>query len=541
MALGLLMLLPIIGTVAIAIAPAKQAKWIALGSTTATFVLSVIVALGFDQWTGGGAGGDGFGLTASVPWLSQYGIAIDLGVDSMALMLVLLTTLLMPLCVWGSFTAIKERVREYYAWLVLLEAAMIGVFVAQDLIFFYVCFEFTLVPLYFLIAIYGGENRGKACTKFFIYTFTGSLVALAGLLYVAWQYSVAAGAWSFNIPALTAFAAAELNLHEQSLVMLALLAGFAVKIPLFPLHTWLPLAHTEAPTAGSVILAGVLLKLGTYGLYRFVLPMVPDAVVQYAPAIAVLAIIGILYAGLICWVQTDVKKLVAYSSVSHLGFCVLGLVALNPLGLQGSVLYMINHGLSTGALFFLIGMIYERYHTRDMDQMSGLARRMPIWAFFMIFFVMASVGLPGLNGFVSEVLCLVAAFTASGDNAAYPGVLGPTYAAFAAVGMIVAAMYLLMLAGRIVWGPVKEPTSGHHDNELPPDLTPREIGVLVPLAVLCVALGVYPKPVTDALEPGIERVLAGYPRAVIDHTRGAVASETTPAGLQLVLKEDAGE
>ena len=307
-------------------------------------------------------------------------------------------------------------------------------------------------------------------------------------------------------------------------MLLALLAGFAVKVPLFPLHTWLPLAHTEAPTAGSVILASVLLKLGTYGLYRFVLPMLPAAVIEYAPVIAVVSIVGILYAALVCWVQTDVKKLVAYSSVSHLGFCVLGLFALNILGAQGSVLYMLNHGLSTGALFFLVGMIYERYHTRDMDELGGLAKRMPVWAFFMVFFVLASVGLPGLNGFVSEFLCLVGTFAATADNAAYPGLLGPWFAAVAGLGMIFAAMYLLIMVGKIVFGPLKEPAAtsrGHH--HLPADLTFREIAVVTPLAILCLYIGLQPRPLTDAIQGSIENTLALYPAKV-----NALASAEAP-------------
>ncbi len=408
---------------------------------------------------------------------------------------------------------------------------MIGVFMARDLVFFYICFEFTLIPMYFLIAIWGSGDLARACTKFFLYTFTGSLIALAGLLYVAWQYaesnaviSMIPGstqlarelAWSFDIARLSSFASSQLSTSEQAWVLLALLAGFAVKVPLFPLHTWLPLAHTEAPAAGSVILAGVLLKLGTYGIYRFVLPMVPVAVIEYAPALAIIAIIGIIYAALICWVQEDLKRLVAFSSVSHLGFCVLGLFALNPLGAQGSVLYMINHGLSTGALFFLIGMVYERYHSRDMQAMRGLAKRMPVWAFFMVFFTMSSVGLPGLNGFVSEFLCLIGAFTASPVVADYPGRLGPWYAVAAGAGMIIAAMYLLMMVGKIVFGPLKEPgvaEGAHHGPKLPADLSWREIGVLVPLAVLCVYIGLQPKPLTDATEGSIDKLLAHPPIA----------------------------
>jgi NADH-quinone oxidoreductase subunit M len=529
-----LLLVPLLAAIAIAVAPVRQAKAIALAASLVTFVLSVFVALAFDHWEDGGFGG---GVEAD--WLRVFGITFNMHADAVSLLLVLLTTLLSPLCVAGSFTAITQRVREYYAWLMVLQAAMTGVFLARDLVFFYVCFEFTLVPMYFLIALYGAENRARAATKFFLYTFTGSMITLAGLVFVAWSHRDFTGAWSFDIPTLTAFAARELTVGEQSAVLIALMAGFAVKVPLFPLHTWLPLAHTEAPTAGSVILAGVLLKLGTYGLYRFVLPMVPEAVVTSAPAIAVLAIIGILYAALVCWVQTDVKRLVAFSSVSHLGFCVLGLFALNPLGLQGSILYMINHGLSTGALFFLIGMMYERYHTRDMTALSGLARRMPVWAFFMVFFVLSSVGLPGLNGFVSEFLCLIGAFAASPDAAAYPGVLGPWYAAPAAAGMVLAAMYLLIMVGRIVFGPLKEPAANGHGNghgdeggrRLPADLTWREIGVLAPLAVLCVVIGIQPAPITDALAAPIEAVLADYPSIVRAQATEMAARSGAAAGV----------
>ncbi len=545
---ALLLGIPMAGAVVIMIAPARQAKWIALVATTVTFVLSVILAVAFEHWHDGG-----FGLAGVIPGLGieSIGIRFSFGVDSVSLLLVLLTTLLMPLCVWGSFSAITERVKEYYGWLLVIEAAMIGVFVARDLIFFYICFEVTLIPMYFLIAIWGSSDRARACTKFFIYTFTGSLIALAGLLYVAWQYAeinatfdpqgVAQLLWTFDIAELSSFAAARLNPTEQGWVLLALLAGFAVKVPLFPVHTWLPLAHTEAPAAGSVILAGVLLKLGTYGLYRFVLPMVPDAVVEYAPVIAVISIIGIIYAALICWVQSDLKRLVAFSSISHLGFCVLGLMALNPLGAQGAVLYMINHGLSTGALFFLIGMIYERYHTRDMARIGGLAARMPVWAFFMVFFTLASVGLPGLNGFVSEFLCLIGTFTATADvaTAAYPGRLGPWYAVAAGAGMILAAMYLLMMVGKVVFGPLREPSvqDAAHGTRLPADLSWREIGVLLPLAVLCVYLGFQPSPIIGAAEGSIENTLAAYPARVRQYVADAGDSVTRSAPVFSVVTE----
>jgi NADH-quinone oxidoreductase subunit M len=511
MLLPALLILPLLGALAIVFAPARQAKWIAAATSGLAFVVSIFAAMSFEHWRDGV-----FGLETDQAWLAVFGVTVNMGVDSVGLLLILLTTTLLPLCVFGSFSGITERLKEYYGWLLVLEAAMVGVFLARDLVFFYICFELTLVPMYFLIAVYGSDPRQRLriATKFFIYTFTGSLLTLAGLLYVAWRYAEQAGGWSFDIDALVAFGAAELTGTEQAWVLLAMMIGFGVKVPLFPLHTWLPLAHTEAPAAGSVLLAAVLLKLGTYGMYRFVLPMVPEAVVEYAPFIAVLAIIGILYAALICWVQTDIKRLIAYSSVSHLGFCVLGLFALNPLGGQGAVLYMLNHGLSTGALFFLVGMIYERYHTRDMDQMRGLANKMPVWAFFMVFFVLSSVGLPGLNGFVSEFLCLIAAFTASPDAAVYPGVLGPWYAAVAGLGMIFAAMYLLIMVGKVVFGQLVEPNARdgeHEEHALPADLTLREIGVLAPLAVLCLYIGLQPAPLTDGIEAPIERVLAAYP------------------------------
>ncbi|MFT3683773.1 MAG: NADH-quinone oxidoreductase subunit M [Phycisphaerales bacterium] len=325
------------------------------------------------------------------------------------------------------------------------------------------------------------------------------------------------------------------------------MAGFAVKVPLFPFHTWLPLAHTEAPTAGSVILAGVLLKLGTYAIYSFVLPFVPAAVVHFAPLIATFSIIGIICVGLVCWVQRDVKKLVAYSSVAHLGFCMLGMFALNVTGLKGSVLYMINHGLSTGAIFLCIGMMYERYHTRSMDEIGGLAKKMPIWASFMVFFAMASVGLPMLNGFVSEFMCLMGAWQASDTWAASglpfgtTGVLGPKFAAVAGVGMIIAAIYTLYMVGRVVWGPLRLPGGHGHDHghdagghahdehnesgdeELPTDLSWREIGVLVPLAALCLLLGLYPKPFLSAIDASTQET------ARIVAVSGA-AAPTPPAG-----------
>ncbi len=509
MVLLLLIVIPLICAGLIVFNPREQAKYIAAGGSLVSVVFGVVALAAFD-WGRGNVDQ----MLVNIEWVPALGLNLALGVDSVSLLLIALTVLLGPICVIGSFTAVTENQKTFYAWLLILQSAMVGVFCARDLVLFYICFEFTLIPMYILIAMFGSSNRRKASTKFFLYTFTGSVIALAGFAYIAWQHSVFTGEWSFNMAALGETARA-LSASQQAWVLLALMAGFAVKVPLFPVHTWLPLAHTEAPTAGSVILAGVLLKLGTYGVYKFALPFAPAAVLDYAPFMAVLAIIGIVYAGLICWVQTDIKKLVAYSSVSHLGFCMLGLFAVNSVGVTGSVLYMISHGFSTGALFLMIGMMYERYHTRSMKEVSGLGSKMPVWSTFMVFFVMASVGLPGLNGFVSEIMCLFGTFQSgpwTGEAGVTPGatfgMLGPVFAAFAGTGMIVAAIYLLYMTGKIVWGPMREP-DGHHEHEvLPTDLSAREIGVLLPLAAGCLVFGLYPAPLMKAVEAPVNDTVA---------------------------------
>lgn len=501
--LPVLVLIPLFSGFAVALLPRGRdgivRTW-ALSTSLFVFLLSLLACWQFDFGRGATTQ-----LQFAAPWIEPLGVAFRFGADSISLSLVLLTTFLMPITILGSYSAITQRVREFYCWLLVLQAAMIGVFVAQDLILFYTFFELTLVPMYFLIGIYGSTQRRRAAARFFIFTLAGSVFTLGGVLYVAWFNATVSGQWTFEIAELY-HAALLMSPTQQGWVLAALLAGFAVKVPLFPVHTWLPLAHTEAPTAGSVILAGVLLKLGTYGLLRFALPLAPVAVVSYAPLIAVISIIGILYAALICWVQQDVKKLVAYSSVSHLGFCVLGMFALNTIGVTGSVMYMINHGLSTGALFLCVGMIYERYHTRDMDQMSGLGKRLPVWATFMVFFCLASVGLPGLNGFVGEFLTLLGTYQAT-------GLLGIGYAAVAAVGLILGAIYILYMVGRVVLGPVKEPATHGHGVK---DLGAREIAVLTPLAIGCFVLGIYPTPLLKALEPAVDAVIAA-PRQVVAH------------------------
>lgn len=579
-----LMIIPLVAAALVPMVSKRQVPWVALLGTLAAWVPAGLL-LSSINWTAAGSQKleERWGS-----WLPDLGIALNLRVDGVSLALVLLTALLGPLCVLGSWTAITQRVRTYYGWLLVLQAAMYGVFMSQDLVIFYICFEFTLVPMFVLISLFGSTNRKAAAIKFFLYTFTGSIIALAGLVYVAWFHATqmsaapavanvvstatgaaeAAGglakvsAWTFDIPTLMK-TAQQMPLSAQSWVFLAMMLGFAVKVPLFPLHTWLPLAHTEAPTAGSVVLAGVLLKLGTFAIYTFGIGFTPMAAVAYAPVVAGLAVAGILVGGLICWVQTDVKKLVAYSSVAHLGFCMLGMFAMNAAGLQGSLLYMINHGLSTGALFLCIGFMYERYHTRSMHEIGGLAKRMPIWATFMVFFSMASVGLPGLNGFVSEFLCVMGAYQAGPTkelSGLTGGNLGWKYAVLAGVGMIIGAIYILYMVGKVVWGPLKEPGNdeghganghagghagshggghggGHHEGALPADLTGREIVTLLPLAVLCVGLGVYPKPLMQVLEPSVnDHVrLASAARAELRELKGL-----SPEGGAMNLKNQFG-
>jgi NADH-quinone oxidoreductase subunit M len=503
----MLVVVPLLGALLVAFGRAKNAYRDALFASLAALVPAFMMLVEFDYTDAGSFQG-----VKTWAWIDQLGLQLSIGVDSVALLLIALSALLGPVCVLASKTAILENRKLYYAWLLILQSAMVGVFASRDLVLFYICFEFTLLPMFVLIRMFGSTNRVAASTKFFLYTFTGSIITLAGLVYVVNFAASLNGFWSLDIGVLTA-AAGRMDATQQGWVLLALLAGFAVKVPLFPVHTWLPLAHTEAPTAGSVILAGVLLKLGTYGLYRFAIPMAPAAFTEYAPVIATLSIVGIIYAGLICWIQDDIKKLVAYSSVSHLGFCVLGLAALNATGLSGSVLYMLSHGFSTGGLFLMIGFMYERYHTRDMRRVGGLASKMPVWATFMVFFAMASVGLPGLNGFPSELLCLIAAFQSDaawmlqGQPGAAGVTLGPWYAAVAAIGMVIAAMYLLIMVGKICFGPKVEPEGHHHHEVLPDDLNLREIVTLLPLAAGCIVFGFFPGLLLDAIHDPVNQTI----------------------------------
>jgi NADH-quinone oxidoreductase subunit M len=438
-------------------------------------------------------------FTIDIPWLSgTSGIAIhfSLGLDGLGVWLFGLSSLLLLTAVLVSWEAIVDRPASFYGLLLLLGSGMLGVFAARDIILFYVFFEFTLIPLFFLIGVWGSEDRRYAAAKFFVYTLAGSVLTFLGLLaIVIWNYNQSDdGVMTFSIPRLTE----ELARHPiaapyQLWIFLALFAGFAIKVPLFPLHTWLPLAHTQAPTAGSVILAGILLKIGTYGFARFSIPMLPEATAQCVPWLLGLSVAGIIYGALVALAQTDLKRLIAYSSVSHLGFCMLGLFALTRLGVEGGVLQMINHGLSTGGLFAVVGMVYERYHTREISQLGGLARRTPILAFFFVVFTLSSIGLPGLNGFAGEFMILIGMFQRAWTEA--PDTVQVAYRAMSVVavlGVVLGAWYMLYLVERVFFGPLKEPAHGP-DERPPRDLSLREIGALAPLVVFVFWIGLHPE------------------------------------------------
>ncbi|HRX85179.1 MAG TPA: NADH-quinone oxidoreductase subunit M [Phycisphaerae bacterium] len=512
--------LPLVGAVTLLFANARAERWIRTAALLWSAATLLLVLWALSMYGGESPGSSGFVLTngpggAGYSWLggaadgaSTLDIRFHLGVDGISIWLLVLTAFLTPLAIWGSFTGISHRAKEYYALMLVLQTGMLGVFCSLDLLLFYVFFEFTLIPLFFLIGIWGGPERARAANKFFIFTVAGSVLTFAAVLYIAWfQYADgSSGKFTFSIPALTAFGASGgMPLDVQKWLFIALAAGFAIKVPLFPVHTWLPLAHTEAPTAGSVILAGVLLKLGSYGFCRLSLPILPEGTLAWAPFMSVLAVCGIIYGALAAWVQDDVKKLVAYSSVSHMGFCMLGLFSLKMAGVTGGVIYMLNHGLSTGALFLVVGMIYERYHTRDIHRIGGLARKMPWMAFFLIVFTLSSIGLPGLNGFLGEMLVLLGTATSSQAHDGYlGGPLGFAYAAPAASGIVLGAVYMLWMCRRVLFGPLNEPPHTPDTSAgLTRDLTRREIGILAPLAVVCLALGVYPKPVIETLQDGI--------------------------------------
>ncbi len=452
------------------------------------------------------------------PWMTtgtNLQIEMYFGLDGISVTLIALTALLTGCSVLISWEAIKDRASEFYAALLILETGLIGVFCSFDLVQFYIFFEMTLIPLFFMIAIWGGTERRWAAIKFFLYTLAGSFVTLSGLIYLVLYVSRQGLTTPTSLPALSAWLVANpLPASLETALFVAVSAGFLIKVPVFPFHTWLPLAHVEAPTAGSVLLAGVLLKLGSYGFLRICLPLFPAASLSIGlPVFGLLAVIGIIYGSLCALAQRDIKKLVAYSSVAHLGFCMLGLFALNTEGLTGSVLQMINHGLSTGALFLIVGMIYERYHTRMMDDLGGLATKLPKIAVAMVFISMSSIGLPGLNGFVGEFLSLAGMFKAN-----------PIYAAPGTTGVVLGAWYLLTAVQKVFFGTLKEPHHGHGDDDIS-DMNAREFVSLAPLVVLCLWIGVQPTILVEIIEPDIQAVVK-----VIDQARSDAAVTETIAG-----------
>jgi NADH-quinone oxidoreductase subunit M len=522
--LWITVLLPLAGAVLAMLlgwSNAPAARWTALVASLTVLLLATWIL-------GTYPGGEMVFAFSSLPWSggpADVGVRLSLGLDGAGIWLFGLSSLLLVTAVLVSWESIADRPGLFYALLLILETGLLGVFTAQDIILFYVFFEFTLVPLFFLIGMWGSEERHWAAMKFFIFTLAGSVLTFLGLLVLVFWHARTCGNMTFSMIQLTAdFAdpAARMPLALQTWVFLALFAGFAIKVPLFPFHTWLPLAHVQAPTAGSVLLAGVLLKVGTYGFLRFNLGMLPEATAVCMPWVLSLAVVGILYGAWVCLGQQDIKRLIAYSSVSHLGYCMLGLLAVNRLGIQGGSLQMINHGISTGGLFACVGMLYDRYHTRRIADVGGLARRLPRLAFFMLLFALSSIGLPGLNGFAGEFVLLLGAFERAWTAVPADWMLLCRVLVVAAVGGIVlGAWYMLWLVQRVFFGPLREPLS-QQDHARIGDLSLREVAALAPLAVLVVWIGLMPSTV---LVP-----MSGTLDSIADRAGAAVAESWQRSG-----------
>lgn len=479
--LDVVVFLPLAGAVVIGFLPGNRLSALrvtALALTLADFALSLVVLARFQT------GVPGFQMVTSARWVPEWGVGYTTGIDGVSLWMVLLTTFLMPLGVLASWS-VEKRAKPYFIFFLALETGLLGVFVALDMFLFYLFWEASLVPMYFLIGMWGYGGRIYAAMKFFLFTLAGSLLMLIAIIFL---YFAARGTPTFDYRSLLG---TPLSIGTQRLLFLGFFASFAVKVPLVPLHTWLPDAHTEAPTAGSVMLAAVLLKLGAYGLIRFAIPLFPDAARELVPLVATLAIVGILYGALVALVQRDLKRLIAYSSIAHLGFVVLGIFVGTIQGMSGGILQMVNHGLSTGALFMLVGALYDRRHTRQISDFGGLARSVPVMAGIFLFVALSSLGLPGLNGFVGEFLVLLGTFLH------YRWWVVP-----AALGVVLAAVYLLWAYQRVFFG---EPAA--EANGSLPDIGPREIAMLAPVLAMILFIGVYPKPLLDRIEPSAQRVV----------------------------------
>ena len=490
--LNVITYVPLVGALVLMMFPKERSVLISRFATAVAGLGFVVSLPLWFAWESAPRDAFGFRFVQEAGWIDSIGAKYIVGVDGISMLLILLTTLLGFVAILSSWNAIRERVKEYYVFMLLLQTGMIGVFVSLDFFLFYVFWEVMLVPMYFLIGIWGGARRLYAAIKFFLYTLVGSVVMLLGILALYFHAQKVPGHEATGSFDYTVWLQMGIPADLQFWVFLAFFLGFAIKVPMFPFHTWLPDAHVEAPTAGSVILAGVLLKMGTYGFVRFSLPLLPQATLEAVPWVVTLSIIGIVYAALVTLVQKDMKKLIAYSSVSHLGFVMLRMFALNPLGLEGSVLQMVNHGLSTGGLFLLVGILYERRHTKEIAQFGGLAHVMPVYATLTLILFLASMGLPLLNGFVGEFMILQGAFAAN-----------RVWAYWAVSGVVLGAAYLLWLYQRVFWGKVT-----HEENKTLVDLNGREIATLVPLVVLCFWIGVYPKPFLEFLHKPAAKIAA---------------------------------
>ena len=488
--LSLLTFFPLVGVIlllAMRNSSDNTLKVVATGTSIVTFVLSLVVLGLFDPSI---AGLQPDPLLDRFPWIESWGIEYHMGIDGISILMVLLTTFIMMLAIPSSWNAISTQIRQYYIFMLLLEMGMLGVFLAQDLFLFYIFWEFTLVPMYFLIGIWGGKNRVYAAIKFFLYTMAGSLLMLLGILYMGISNN------TFSVPDLIAGRAAFADVQNWLFIGFAI--AFAIKVPIFPFHSWLPDAHTEAPTAGSVILAGVLLKMGTYGFIRFNLPLFPQASIDYAPFIAVLAIIGIIYGAIVSFAQKDVKKLVAYSSISHLGFVMLGIFSLNDQGIQGAILQGVNHGISSGALFFIVGVLYEQRHTREIKEYGGVWKAMPVFSALTLIVTLSSMGLPGLNGFVGEFTILLGSM-----GAASLGETAWIYTAFATTGVILAAVYLLWMFQRVFMGPLDNPA-----NEKLRDLNVGELAIMLSFLLFIIWIGVAPSGYFNLMDGTVSKLVA---------------------------------